>query len=126
MVLKVSMLKMRADKVIVTVKKVKGHCRAGHKVGDKIVFIGDNIIESDSFCPLGIAAIFPILRTMATSGNLPPSSPFYVDKNTWIGCCPDPNNSVVYEMKRVGVYERRPDTKGKFVPVEETKLGQTK
>ncbi len=109
----------RMWKVIVTVKEIKGKCDAGHKVGDKIEFIGDNIINGEPRCILGIAAIWPLLHTMAFGGVLSNSSPLRKDDDTWIACCPDPNNLVIYEMKRTDVFERTPESMGAFVPFKE-------
>ena len=108
--------RMWANKVIVTVKSVKGKCPAGLKVGDKIVLIGDNIVESDNICMLGLYSIWPMLNTMVWAGKIPPDSPFYVDKDAMVACCPDSKNLVVFEMRKAGTYERRPDTKGEYVP----------
>ncbi len=109
--------RMWANKVIVTVKSVKGKCPAGLKVGDKIVLIGDNVEEgNDKVCLLGMYAIWPLINTMVWAGKIPPDSPFYVDKDTVVASCPDSKNLVVFEMRKVGACERRPDTKGEYVP----------
>jgi len=109
-------------KVIVTVKAVKGKCEAGFKVGDSIEFIGDNVMKGKIKCIYGLNAIWPLLHTVAYGGKIPASSPLCVDKETWVGCCPDPNNLVVFELKRDGAFWRTPESvytkeTHSFVPV---------
>jgi len=50
-------------KVKVTAVKVKGHCGAGIKVGDKFVINGGNIDlkESDCICTYALCSIFPTI-----------------------------------------------------------------
>jgi uncharacterized repeat protein (TIGR04076 family) len=48
-------------RVIVTVREVRGFCRAGYKVGEKFVFDDANILlnESDRICAAAFSAIYP-------------------------------------------------------------------
>lgn len=116
-----------SHKVIVTVKEVKGKCEAGFKVGDKIEFIGDNVIKGEVKCIYGMNAIWPLLHTVAYGGKIPISSPLSRGKEKWIGCCPDPRNLVVFELNRDGIYWRTPKSKWteethSFVPMPKSML----
>jgi uncharacterized repeat protein (TIGR04076 family) len=95
-------------KVVVTIMEIRGKCEAGHKVGDQIEFIGDNVMKGKVKCVYGMNAIFPLLHTIAYGGKIPTSSPLCVGENTFVGCCPDPNNCVVYELKVGEAYWRTP------------------
>ena len=102
-----------SHKVVVTVKEVKGNCEAGFKAGDQIVFIGDNVIrgKDEIKCIYGINAIWALIHTLAYGGKIPKASPLYNEEDdTFVGCCPDPNNPVVFEIKREGIYWRTPES----------------
>ena len=111
-----------SDRVVVTVREIKGKCDAGFRVGDKVELIGDNVVKGPLKCLYAFNAIWPLLGTIAYGGKIPKSSPLYEDKDTFVGCCPDPKNLVVFEMKRGDAYWRTPDTRWtedthSFVPI---------
>ncbi len=115
-----------AWKVLLTVKDVKGKCEAGFKVGDQIELIGDNIMKGQVKCVYALNAIWPLVRTVAFGGKIPEDSPLCTDKGTFMGCCPDPNNLVTFEIKRDGIYWRTPEScytkeTHSFVPMDEGK-----
>lgn len=110
-----------ANKVTVTVKEVRGDCVYKHKVGDAFAYLGFEAAggpaqEGGHLCPLAYNAIFPYIcalrfgadflgtwgidRGMARkyAAKLGPGYKF--DKDTLIGCCPDPANLVIFEIKR--------------------------
>ena len=77
---------LESNETLVTVKEVKGSCEAGFKVGDRIVFIGDNVMQGEIKCVYGINAIWALLHTLGYGGKIPESSPFYNRKNdTYLG-----------------------------------------
>ncbi len=119
-----------SHKLVITVKEVRGNCEAGFKVGDRIVFIGDNVIKGEVKCLYGINAIWALLHTLGYGGKIPESSPLYNRRNdTYLGCCPDPTNLVVFEIKREGIYWRTPESEyseemHSFVPLPESLINE--
>lgn len=117
-----------SHKLIITVKEVKGECEAGFQVGDEIIFIGDNVIEGEVKCIYAINAFWPLIHTLAYGGKIPEDSPLYnLEDDTYLGCCPDPNNSVVFTIKRKEIYWRTPESEWSeethsFVPLPESLL----
>lgn len=83
-------------KVKIKVISQKGHCAAGHKVGEEF------IIEKHTpagFCIFAYSAIDPDIRTLMFGGEYPWSD----CPGKYIGCCPDPVNPVVFELERLEV-----------------------
>ncbi len=80
--------------VEVTVKKIKGKCSFGHKVGDKIVF--DGLGVKGNICPSALATMFSIVYAFMWGAEFP------WDKNRDITTvpCVDDENQVVFELKR--------------------------
>ncbi len=76
-----------------TVISQQGICEAGHKVGDEYIL--------KDHTPLGICswayhALFPFAEVLQFGGSFPWESP--PDQTTT--ACPDPENPVVWKLKR--------------------------
>jgi len=81
--------------IILTVKEVKGHCDAGHKVGDTIEWRGSGM--KGHICPDLLHTLYPLAFAMKLGANLA----FLRDKDRFDQRCPDPKNRVVIEVRRV-------------------------
>lgn len=84
------------DKIIeITVIKQTGTCHAGHKVGDK--FYCTDHGTPKGLCGWAFASIFPYIAGVAHGAKYP----WEVDKteSRATGCCSDPINPVVFEIK---------------------------
>jgi uncharacterized repeat protein (TIGR04076 family) len=82
------------DKVIGTIKSVKGHCNAGHKVGDKFEISCRN---AAGLCGWLYYNIFPNLAILQTGGD-PWGDGIQVEKGILMRC-PDIDNEVTIELK---------------------------
>ena len=80
--------------VIAKVVSQKGTCGAEHKVGDQWV-IGTKTTEG--ICLSAFNALFPSLRVLRFGGSFPWSS----DPDVATAACPDAQNPVVFELRRV-------------------------
>ncbi len=80
--------------VIAKVVSQKGTCAAEHKVGDQWV-IGSKTAEG--ICLSAFNALFPSLRVLRFGGSFPWSS----DPDVATAACPDAQNPVVFELRRV-------------------------
>lgn len=81
--------------VEVTVKKVSGNCHFGCKVGDKIHFDGRSV--SGDMCYSALMAILPKVYAMMYGAEFP----WARNKDIIQNVCPDPENPVVFEIKRM-------------------------
>jgi uncharacterized repeat protein (TIGR04076 family) len=79
----------------VTVTEVKRKCAFGYKVGDKIVFNGKHI-KGDT-CYSVLMAMFPKIYAMRYDAEFP----WAKNKDSIHNACPDPENPVVFEIKRI-------------------------
>ena len=82
------------DKVIGTIKSVKGQCNAGHKVGDKFEISCRN---AAGLCGWLYYNIFPNLAILQTGGD-PWGDGIQVEKGILMRC-PDIDNEVTIELK---------------------------
>lgn len=80
--------------VIAKVISQQGTCSAGHKVGDEFV-VGQNTPEG--MCSWSFCALFPF-ATVLQSGC---SFPWEAEEGMTTVACPDPENPVVFELKRI-------------------------
>ena len=71
----------------------KGTCSAGHKVGDKFT-IGQ--LTGPHFCSWAFHFLFPFAEGLQFGGSFP----WEKDKNKTTVACPDPENPVVFELRR--------------------------
>ena len=79
----------------VTIKSVKEKCIFGHKVGDRIVFDGKSI--KGDICYSALTVLLPKVFAMRYGVEFP----WAEDKNVIVNACPDPENPVVFEIRRV-------------------------
>ena len=80
--------------VIAKVISQKGTCGAEHKVGDQWVIGGKT---PEGICLSAFNALFPSLRVLRFGGSFPWSS----DPDVATAACPDAQNPVVFELRRV-------------------------
>ena len=71
----------------------KGTCEAGHKTGDEMV-IGQH--TPPGMCSWAFSALFTPAQVLQFGGSFP----WAEDPNKAIVACPDPANSVVFELRR--------------------------
>lgn len=76
--------------VEVTVKKVKGKCSVGHKVGDKIIF--DGLSVKGNICSSALATIIPTLYAFMWGAEFP----WDKSRDVTTMPCPDEKNQVVF------------------------------
>jgi uncharacterized repeat protein (TIGR04076 family) len=85
-----------ADRYDVRVKVIsqKGTCVNGHKVGDEFVI---SRTTTDGICLGAFGAFFSFLRTLMFGGTFPWSP----DPDAATVACPDAENPVVFELRRI-------------------------
>ncbi len=85
-----------ADRYEVLVKVVsqKGTCARGHKVGDLWIVGG---VTPEGLCMGALAPLIPDIRVLWLGGSLPWSG----DPESCTVACPDPDNPVVFELRRI-------------------------
>jgi uncharacterized repeat protein (TIGR04076 family) len=79
--------------VIAEVISQKGICEAGHKLGD-VFIIGQK--TAPNLCSWAFYTLFPFAEVLQFGGSLP----WEKDKDTAIVACPDPDNPVVFRLRR--------------------------
>jgi uncharacterized repeat protein (TIGR04076 family) len=77
------------------VKSQKGKCSFGHKVGDKIVFDGKTV--KGDICYSALMVLLPKVYAMRLGAVFP----WAEDKDVIFNACPDGENPVVFEIRRV-------------------------
>jgi uncharacterized repeat protein (TIGR04076 family) len=80
--------------VIARVISQKGTCEAGHRVGDEFV-IGQKTCEG--MCSWAFYTLFPFAEVLEYGGAFP----WEKDPDKTSVACPDPQNPVVFELRRV-------------------------
>jgi uncharacterized repeat protein (TIGR04076 family) len=83
------------SKVEAKVISQKGECAFGHKVGDKIVFDGRSV--KGEVCYSALMVLLPKIYAMRYGVEFPWSK----DKDVIVNACPDADNPVVFEIRRV-------------------------
>ncbi len=85
-----------ADRYDVAVKVIsqKGTCTQEHKVGDEWVIGGKT---PEGICLEALHSIYPHLCVLRFGGSFP----WATDPDTTTEVCPDPNNPVVFELRRL-------------------------
>jgi len=85
-----------AERYDVAVKVIsqKGTCAAEHKVGDEWVITNKT---SEGICLSAFEAVFPSTRVLMFGGSFPWAD----DPDVATVTCPDPNNPVVFELRRL-------------------------
>jgi uncharacterized repeat protein (TIGR04076 family) len=81
----------------VTVKSQKGVCVFGHKVGDKIVFDGKSV--KGNICYSALMVLLPKVYAMLYGVEFPWAKD--KDKDVIFNACPDAENPVVFEIRRI-------------------------
>ena len=79
--------------IIAEVISQKGTCAAGHRVGDKFV-IGQK--TPAGLCSWAFTALFPFAEALDFGGSFP----WEKDPAKATVACPDPENPVVFELRR--------------------------
>ena len=79
--------------VLATVISQKGTCSAGHKVGDEFV-IGQE--TPPKMCSWAFHTLFPFAEVLQFGGSFP----WGQDPDKTTVACPDPDNPVVFEVRR--------------------------
>ena len=88
------MAERKRYKVAVKVVSQNGHCAINHKVGDKWIIEGTT---PEGICLAAFNVLYPDIRTLRFGGSLPwENNP---DVSTL--ACPDANNPVVFELRRI-------------------------
>jgi uncharacterized repeat protein (TIGR04076 family) len=81
--------------VEVTVRSQNGKCASGHKVGDKIIFDGKSV--KGNVCYSALMVLLPKVYAMRYGVEFPWSK----GKNVIFNACPDADNPVVFEIRRI-------------------------
>jgi uncharacterized repeat protein (TIGR04076 family) len=79
--------------VIAKVISRKGTCDAQHKVGDEFI-IGEQ--TPSDLCSWAFHSLFPCAQVLRFGGSFP----WDQDPNKTTVACPDPENTVVFELRR--------------------------
>ena len=87
-------------KIMVKVKSVKGHCDLGHKPGDEIIFDGKTV--KGRICLDALCSFLPKVFAMRYGAEFP----WLEDKSVATHACPDPENPVVFEVRRISKYSQ--------------------
>jgi uncharacterized repeat protein (TIGR04076 family) len=80
--------------VRVRVISQRGHCEAGHKVGDEWV-VGETTPQG--MCTFAFASLFPFITPMMFGGSFP----WEKDPDVTTVPCPDAENPVIFEISRL-------------------------
>ncbi|MCJ7426322.1 MAG: TIGR04076 family protein [Dehalococcoidales bacterium] len=81
-------------KVSIKVISQKGSCEAGHKVGDQWL-VGEK--TPGGMCLFAFSSLFPFITPLMYGGAFP----WEKDPDKTTVACPDPDNPVVFEIRRV-------------------------
>ena len=81
--------------VEVIVKSQKGKCAFGHDVGDRIVFDGKSV--RGDICYSALMVLLPKVYAMRYGADFPWSE----NKDAIFNACPDAENPVVFEIRRI-------------------------
>lgn len=82
-------------KIVARVISQKGSCEAGHSVGDE--FVIDPAKTPAGICPWALYTLFPFAEVLQFGGAFP----WEKDPGKARVACPDPDNPVVFELRRV-------------------------
>jgi len=84
-------------KIKIRVVKVTGHCSANLKVGDTFEIDSNGQPVPVNFCGWAFVTLWPFITPLRYGGRLP----WEKDPNKAYVACPDPENTVVFEIERV-------------------------
>ena len=80
-------------KIIARVVSQKGRCEAGHGVGDEFVI---DLTAPAGLCSWALYTLFPFAEVLQFGGSFP----WEKDGDKARVACPDPDNPVVFELRR--------------------------
>jgi len=83
-----------SNKVRIKVISQKGTCEAGHKVGDQWL-VGEKTPED--MCVFAFSSLLPCITPLMFGGAFP----WEKDPDKTTAACPDSENPVVFELRRV-------------------------
>jgi uncharacterized repeat protein (TIGR04076 family) len=85
-------------RVKATVISQEGHCAAGNKVGDEIIFDWDTHIIEGRLCLHALYSVLPKIYAMAMGGNVAFAK---AEDGTLVArhACPDGYNPVILELR---------------------------
>jgi len=83
------------NKIVITVKEIKGTCP--HKVGHQVEIVGDEV--KGSICPMAFHAMYPYIFALQFDAVFP----WEKDKDRMLAVCPDQANIATFEIKRVKI-----------------------
>lgn len=83
-------------KIVVRVVSVKGECSFNHKAGDEIVFDGETV--KGRVCLSALYSFLPKVFALRYGAEFPWLED---DKDVATHACPDAQNPVVFEIRRV-------------------------
>jgi len=89
-------MELQMTQVLAKVISQRGVCEADHRVGDEFV-IGQK--TPTGLCAWAFCALFPCAEVLQFGGAFP----WEKDPNKAIVACPDADNPVVFELRRVPV-----------------------
>lgn len=75
----------------------KGHCAAGHRVGDKITIDYESNTINGKICLHALYSILPKVLAMAYGANFS----WLNDPDYATHACPDAHNPVIFAVKRI-------------------------
>ena len=81
--------------VQVRVASVEGYCAAGHQVGDQVIFDGQTV--QGRVCIDALSSFLPKVFALRYGAEFP----WAADRDMDLHACPDPTNSVVFEIWRL-------------------------
>ena len=81
--------------VVVRVLSQAGHCDFAHKPGDEIVFDGETV--HGRICYSALYSMMPKIFAMRYDATFP----WLADQDVATHACPDAENPVVYEIRRI-------------------------
>ena len=81
--------------IVARVIRQEGHCGAGHRVGDEILFDGQTV--QGKVCLSALYSFLPKVYAMRYGAEFP----WLADKDISTHACPDAYNPVVFEIRRL-------------------------
>jgi uncharacterized repeat protein (TIGR04076 family) len=86
------------EEIVATVVSQEGSCEAGHGLGDRFV-IGQT--TPCGMCSWAFASVFPFSQVLQFGASFP----WEPEAGMARVACPDPDNPVVFELRRVGAVD---------------------
>ena len=81
--------------MVAKVMRQEGHCAAGHKVGDEVIFDGNTV--QGKVCISALYSFLPKVFAMRYGARFP----WLEDPDVATHACPDAKNPVVFEIRRI-------------------------